>query len=204
MSDPRYMPTNTASQSLLRTSCAIISLALGAATLIAGCTSPAPRPQSMRDSQADFSKFRTFGWEAVSADASTQPTSILDNNVRAAIATELKRKGYEEAAADASPDLIIQHQTARAETIKSSPFRFGIGVGSVGGNSGASIGASTSGVKNVNEGTLIVRVIDPARKAEVWTGSVTRELGKGNVEPTLVQSAVAELLRDFPARVPQP
>jgi hypothetical protein len=204
MNHPQSIPTITASMCLLRTSCAIISLALGAATLLGGCTSPAPRPQSMRDSQADFSKFKSFGWEAASADASAQPTSILDNNVRAAIKIELQRKGYEEAAAGATPDLIIQHQTAREETIKSSPFRFGIGVGSVGGNSGGSIGASTSGVKNVNEGTLIVRAIDPARKAEVWTGSVSRELGKGNVEPALIQSAVAELLRDFPVRGPPP
>jgi hypothetical protein len=114
----------------------------------------------------------------------------------------LKGKGYEEAAAGTTPDLLINQETARAESVKSSPFRFGIGVGSMGSNGGASIGASTSGVKNVNEGTLIVRAIDPARKAEVWTGRVSRELGKGGADPVLVRSAVAELLRDFPARVP--
>jgi hypothetical protein len=188
----------------LRTTFAFVSLALGAAILAGGCTSPAPRPQSMRDSQADFSKFRTFGWEAVSADASAPPTSILDNNIRTAITSELKGKGYEEAAAGATPDLAIHQETARAETVKSSPFRFGIGVGSVGSNGGGSIGASTSGVKNVNEGTLIVRAIDTSRKAEVWTGQVSRELGKGAVDPVLVRSAVAELLRDFPSRVSQP
>jgi len=195
------MRRNTASQSLLRTPFVVLSLALAAAILAGGCTSPAPRPESMRDAQADFSRFRTFGWEAVSADAG-QPTSILDNNIRAAITAELKGKGYEEAATGSTPDLVINQETARAETVKSSPFRFGIGVGSVGSNGGASIGASTSGVKNVNEGTLIVRAIDPARKAEVWTGRVSRELGKGSADPALVRSAVAELLRDFPARVP--
>ncbi len=187
---------------LFRTSFAVISLMLGAA-ILAGCTSPAPKPQSMRDSQADFSKFRTFGWEAASADAA-QPTSILDNNIRTEITAVLKGKGYEESAAGATPDLVIQQETARAETVKSSPFRFGIGVGSVGSNGGGSIGASTSGVKNVNEGTLVLRVIDPVRKAEVWTGSVSRELGKGGVDPVLLRSAVAELMRDFPARASQP
>ena len=198
MSQPQSIHRNTASKRLLRNCIGVISLALGAAGLIVGCTSPAPRPQSMRDSQADFSKFRTFGWEAQSADASAQPLSILDSNVRAAITSELKGKGYEEAAAGTTPDLLINLETARAEKVKSSPFRIGIGVGSVGGNAGGSIGASTSGVKNVNEGTLTVRAIDPARKAEVWTGSVSRELGKGNVDSALVQGAVAELLRDFP------
>jgi len=204
MSQPQSVPTNTVSKRLLRTSFAVVSLALGAATLTGGCTSPAPRPASMRDSQADFSTFKTFGWVAMSADASGQPLSILDSNIRAAITTELKGKGYEEAAAGTTPDLLVSYETARAEKIKSSPLRIGIGVGGVGGNSGGAVGASSSGVKNVNEGTLIVRAVDSARNAEVWTGRISRELGKGNVEPALVQSAVAELFREFPARGPQP
>lgn len=204
MCQPQSVSRRTASKCQLRTSLAVISIVLGAAILATGCTSPEPRPQSMRDAKADFNSFRTFGWVAMGADLSGQPLSILDSNIRAAIATELKGKGYGEAAAGTIPDLRIDYETARAEKVKSSPFRIGIGVGSYGGSSGGSIGASTSGVKNVNEGTLIVRAIDSARNAEVWTGSVSRELGKGNVEPALVQSAVAELLREFPARGPQP
>jgi hypothetical protein len=188
---------------LLRTSLAVVSLMLGAALLSGGCTSPAPRPQAMRDSNADFNSYRTFGW-APTGDASVQPLSILESHIRAAIATELKGKGYEQAAEGATADLLVSLETARADTVKSSPFRFGIGVGSYGGSSGGSIGASTSGVKNVSEGTLIIRAVDPARKAEVWTGQITRELGKNGVEPALVQSAVAELLRDFPAHSSPP
>lgn len=204
MSHLQSVLMNTVPKRLLRTSFAVISFALAAAALIGGCTSPAPQPQSMRDSQADFSTFKTFGWAAVSADASDQPLSILNSKIRAAITTELKGKGYEEAAADTTPDLVMSYETARVETVKSNPFRIGIGVGSVGGNSGGSVGASSSSVKNVSESTLIVRAIDSARNAEVWTGRVTRELDKGNVEPTFVQSSVAELLREFPVRVRKP
>jgi hypothetical protein len=205
MNQPQSVPMNTVSKRLLRTSFAVISLALGATTLTGGCASPAPRPESMRDPQADFNAYKTFDWGvATNADASGQPLSILDSNIRAAITTELKGKGYEEAAAGATADLLVTYETARAEKIKNNPVRIGIGVGGYGGNSGGAVGVGSSGVKNVNEGTLVVRAIDPARNAEVWTGRVSRELGKGNVEPALVQSAVAELLRDFPARVGQP
>ncbi|MEO8307666.1 MAG: DUF4136 domain-containing protein [Pseudomonadota bacterium] len=158
---------------VLRNSLAIVTLAVGAAMLTTGCTAPAPKPQSMRDSHADFNAFRTFDWKAADSD---QPLSILDSNIRSAISSELQGKGYAQAAAGTNPDLVISFETARAETIKSSPFRFGIGVGSVGGSSGGSVGASTSGVKNITEGTLFLRAVDPARKAEVWTGQVTREL----------------------------
>lgn len=192
-------------QRLLRTSFAVISLALGAATLTGGCASQATQPESMRDPQADFKAYRTFGWdEAPSTDGSGQPLSLLDSNIRAAIVTELKSKGYEETAAGTTPDLLIDYETAKAETIKSNPVRIGIGVGSWGSSGGGGVSVGSPSAKNVWEGTLVVHAIDPARKAEVWQGRVTRQVGKGNVEPAVVQSAVAEVFRDFPARDGQP
>jgi hypothetical protein len=174
------------------------------ATLVAGCVSPAPQPESMRDPKADFNSYKTFGYDtATTTDASgqPQPLSILDSNIRDAITTELKGKGYAEAAEGTAPDLIVSYEKGRAEKLKNNPFRIGIGVGGYGGSGGAAVGASSPSVKNVDEGTLVVRVIDRARNAEAWNGRVTRELTKGgNVEPALVQSAVAELFRQFPAR----
>ncbi|HZF14748.1 MAG TPA: DUF4136 domain-containing protein [Steroidobacteraceae bacterium] len=205
MNQPPSVFMNSVSKRRMCTSIAVISLALGAATLIGGCVSPAPQPASMRDPQADFHAYKTFGWDAAaSGNASGQPLSILDSNIRAAIANDLKGKGYEEAAAGTAPDLIVSFGTARAEKVKNSPVRIGVGMGSWGGSSGGSVGVSSSGVKNVNEGTLVVHAIDRARNAEVWTGHVSRDLGHGNVEPALVQNAVAELLRAFPAHGGQP
>jgi hypothetical protein len=184
----------------LRGSLAIFGLVLGAVA-ISGCTSAPPQPHTMRDPQANFSAYRTFGWAAEqSSQATGQPVSIVDGTIRAAITDELKRKGYEEAAAGTKPDLVLSYETGKAEKLKSSPFRIGVGVGGVGSSGGAGVGASTSGVKNVIEGALILRAVDPTRNAEVWNGSVSRELGKGNVDPGLVNSAVADLLHDFPAR----
>jgi hypothetical protein len=195
---------NTVSKTLLRTSCAVMSLALGAATVTGGCASSAPRSESMRDPAADFNSYKTFGWEtATSADASgqPQPLSIIDSNIQAAIATELKGKGYEEAAAGTDPDLIVNYEKAREQTLKNNPIRIGIGMGGYGGHGGASVGASSASVKNVDVGTLVVHVIDRARNAEAWTGRVSGELSKGGtVEPAVIQSAVAELFREFPPR----
>lgn len=167
MNQPQLVPGNTVSKRLLRTSIAIISLALGTATLTGGCASQAPEPESMRDSQADFRAYETFGWdESMSVEASDKPLSLLDSNIRAAIATELKRKGYEEAAAGTTPDLHIAYETARTEKIKNNPFRVGIGVGSWGGSGGGGVSAGSPSAKNVKEGTLLVHAIDPARGAQ--------------------------------------
>ena len=184
-----------------RTSITVLMLALVATTLIAGCTSQPQQPQSMRDPEADFSAYKTFGWyREASADATGQPVSIVESNIRAAIKADLTQKGYQEAPAGTAPDLLVDYETARAETVKSNPVRIGVGVGSWGSSGGGSVGVSSAGARNVSEGTLVVHVIDSKRKAEVWQGRASRELGKGGAEPAVVQSAVADTLRDFPAR----
>jgi hypothetical protein len=177
--------------------------AAGTAIVLVGCASAAPQPTSMRDPAANFGAYTTFGWvETARTDASgqAQPMSLVENNIRTAIASELKKKGYEEAAVGATPDMLIDYEAARAEKTKNNPIRIGVGVGSWGGNTGGSVGVSSSGVKNVTEGSLVIHAVDPARKAEVWQGRVARELGKGGAEPAVVNSAVAEVFRDFPAR----
>ena len=88
----------------------------------------------------------------------------------------------------------------RSEVLKSNPFRIGIGMGGAGSNGAAGVGVSSPSAKNVREGTLVLRVIDPARNAEVWNGRVSRELGKGGPpDPALIQRGVADLLKDFPS-----
>ena len=159
----------------------------------------------MVDTQVDFGNYRTFGWFTEgSADGLGEPTSLVDTIIREAIATEMQRKGYEQAPEGSSADLLIDYQAARTEKVKSSPFRIGVGIGGYGSSGGASVSTSTSGVRNVSEGSLVIHAIDPSRNAEVWRSRVSRELGKGTVKPEVVQSVVAEVFSDFPARAAAP
>jgi len=179
--------------------------AAAAATFVAGCASTPSAPQTLREAEADFSAYRTFGWHAAADnDGSGKPASIVDGYIRTAIAKELKGKGYVEAPAGTSPDLTIAYEGASAEKLKNNPFRIGIGVGSYGSSGGGSVGVGSPSVKNVKEGTLVVHVIDPARETEIWRGSIARELDKDGVQPAVVQGAVSELMRDFPARSAKP
>jgi len=177
-------------------------LMLTACGLLGACTSTPPPVHSMQDTQANFTSFATFGWQKAEAVQGVEaPISILDTNIRAAIAGELQRKGYAEAVAGANPDLMLQYETAAAEKIKSNPFRIGIGMGGAGSSGAAGVGVSSPSATNVREGTLVLRVVDPRRNAEVWNGRVSRELGKGGPpDPALIQSAVADLLQDFPVK----
>jgi len=167
--------------------------------LAAGCASAPPEPESMRDPGADFTSFRTYGWApAPGVDTADAPLMMLDQNIRAAIAAEMKRRGYVES--QASPDLRLSWETASAEKVENNPVRIGIGVGSWGGNVGGSVGVGSSSVRSYREGTLVIHAIDAGRNAEVWQGRVSTRISKGSVEPAAVSAAVSTAMRDFPAR----
>lgn len=172
------------------------------ALLVAGCATSPETAGAMVDARADFDEYETFGW--YDEPGTGAPMSLADTSIRAAIKSEMQGKGYVLAPAGTTPDLLIEYQVAHIEKIKTSPFRIGIGIGSYGSGGGASVGTSTSGVRNVNEASLVIHAIDTARNAEVWRSRVSRELGKDEVKAEDVQRAVSEVLSDFPARPAAP
>lgn len=185
----------------LRGLAAAAALALG---LLAGCaTSSDTQPETMRDPQADFGSYRTFGWHGTGATAdaaSEEPLKLLDSNVRVAITAELRKRGYVEAPAGTTPDLRMAYETASTDKLENNPVRVGIGVGGWGGNVGGSVNVGSPSVRNYREGTLVIHAIDAARNAEVWQGRVSKKITKGSLEPAAIAAAVASAMQDFPAR----
>ncbi|MDH4165808.1 MAG: DUF4136 domain-containing protein [Gammaproteobacteria bacterium] len=178
-----------------------IVVAAAVAGFAAGCASPPPQPETMRDPGVNFTNFKTFGWTAGGAvDAGDAPLKLLDANIRAAIVDVMKRKGYVEAPAGTTPDLRMAYETASAEKLENNPVRVGIGVGSWGGNVGGSVSMGSPSVRNFTEGTLVVHAIDTARNAEVWQGRVSGKMTKGSVESSAINQAVARAMADFPVR----
>jgi hypothetical protein len=178
---------------------AVVVQTLITVSLLSGCATGSTKSDSMLDSQADFGAYRTFQTET-RVNVPGQPTSLVDAKIQAAIATEMQRKGYTVAPAGSTADLLIEYEAASAETVKNNPFRIGIGVGSYGSGGGGCVSTGSPSVKNVIEGSLVIHAIDAARNAEVWRSRVSRELGEGNIDPKVIQSAVAEVFGDFPAR----
>jgi hypothetical protein len=173
--------------------------ALAIAT-VAGCAPTPPQPDSMRDPQANFAAFSTFGWQEPAGGDADEPVKLLDGNIRAAIAAELERRGYAAAPDGVTPDLRIAYQTTSADKIENNPVRVGIGVGSWGGNFGGSINMGSPSIRNYKEGTLVIHAIDSARNAEVWQGRVSGKLTKGSLEPAAIARGVAVAMKDFPGR----
>jgi hypothetical protein len=177
----------------LRPVAAIVALALFAT----GCATPPPAPVSMRDPAVNFGNFKTFGWIAGSASRD-QPVTLLDQNLRAAITAELTKRGY--LPVTEKPDLLIAYETASAEKLENNPVRVGVGIGGWSGNVGGSINVGSQSVQKVKEGSLVIHAIETARNAEIWRGSVEGRLGKGTTDAGTISRAVAQAMKDFPAR----
>jgi len=153
----------------------------------------------MRDPTADFASYATYGWApAPGVNEADAPLQLLDQNIRAAIASEMRRRGYVESADH--PDLRIAYETASQDKVESNPVRVGVGVGSWGGGFGGSVNVGSPSVRNYREGTLLIHAIDAGRNAEVWQGRVSGRIGKGSLEPAAVASAVSTAMSDFPVR----
>jgi len=179
----------------------VVTVALAAAGLVAGCASPPPKPETMRDPNVNFTNYKTFGWtSAGTSDAAEAPVRLLDTNIRSAITGVMQRKGYVPAPEGTTPDLRIAYETATADKIENNPVRVGIGVGSWGGGFGGSVNVGSPSIRNFTEGTLVIHAIDSARNAEVWQGRVAGKITKGSVEPAAINQAVATAMADFPVR----
>jgi hypothetical protein len=153
----------------------------------------------MRDPNANWASFATYGWSpSPGVDGADQPLLMLDQNIRRAIASEMKRRGYTESATD--PDLRITYETASKDVVETNPVRVGVGVGSWGGNVGGSVNVGSPSVRNYREGTLVIHAIDNGRNTEVWQGRVSSRISNGSTEAAAITSAVQAAMRDFPAR----
>jgi hypothetical protein len=172
------------------------------ALVVTGCASPPPKPESMRDPQANFSSYNTFGWAVAGRPRrgapGAAPVGLLDGQLRTAISAELQKRGYRGTDGCDSGSAHLVRDRRAGEDREQSRARIGIGVGGYGNNGGASVGVGSSSVRNVREGTLVIHAIETARNAEVWQGRFAAKMNKGSVDQARVNSAVAMTMQDFP------
>ncbi|MEZ5559712.1 MAG: DUF4136 domain-containing protein [Pseudomonadales bacterium] len=173
-----------------------ILMALAASISLLGCAAGAPKPQWA--TAADMPELATFGW--ATQGSAERPLTILDTQVRTALAAQLTRKGYAESA-DA-PDFRMSYELVTYEKNRSSnPVRIGIGVGTWGGHVGGSVGTSVGlgGSEDPKvRAQLQIHAVATESNREVWTGTTTT-FGPGPDAAT-VERAVAGVMQGFPQR----
>jgi len=160
------------------------------AVLAAGCTTL--KVYTDHDPGADFSRFKTF-------DFIGQPKGLdplMAKRARAEVALQLKAKGLQRATGRA--DLLVAI-VARARTehqVNTVSYGWGWGYGWWGG-----MGGSTSYVRNVPIGALVVDLVNARNKQLVWRGTARDYLSPDPQENAgMLHRAVSKMFESYPPK----
>ena len=165
--------------------------------------------QTDHDPTADFSSFKTF---AFAGPAEMNKGGIYDNSLRqkrieSAVARELVGKGLRQVSLDEPQDLRVHYwvNVQDKQRLESGGTSIGVARGPYGGYGwGAGYGGGVTTV-DYKEGTLILDLIEPAKKQLVWRATIVgtlQESTKDNVE--LGNKAIAKAFESYPPQVQAP
>lgn len=80
-------------------------------------------------------------------------------------------------------------------------MRIGLGAGGGSGHVGGGVGLSIPvGKRTESIGAMTVDVVDPRRKAQIWTGSYESKVEPGEISEEDAQRLVSTVLEKYPAR----
>jgi hypothetical protein len=166
--------------------------AVMAAAAVVACHSTPP-PQAAWDHNVSFSGWKTFGWYADPQEdkgigSAIVDTRFVDDHVKKDVTALLVKKGFHPAAADATPDFLLDYHT-RANGIVSRD-QYGVYTW---WSLPTYIGSET-----YRERTLAIDIRDPAKKL-VWRGWVSKFVGNSpEAIAKDIRRAVDQILGPFP------
>ncbi len=158
------------------------------------------------DPQADFASMETYAWAQRTPTGDDDPrvyNSIVARRLRVAVDNALQAKGFREVSS--SPDVYVAWHGAingkmSYETISNN---YGYGWGRY-GSGGWGIGATSSRtvVREWDEGTLLIDIIDPRTEELVYRTVGQAKLSETRRTPQesqeLANEVVLKMLADFP------
>jgi hypothetical protein len=170
-----------------------------AATLLAALACSTLRTSSDYDPTADFTSLHTYGWLPDNREPTGHPridNPMLHERIRSGIDRALKAKGF---APSEDPDFVVTYHLSAEQKTDVTTYN-----NAYYGGYGYVIGFPETTVRQYEEGTLIIDIIDRRAKKVVWRGSGTRRLREqyGQQDPAELEQrvfeAVTETLADFP------
>ena len=175
-------------------------VAAGALLALAAC-STGPRIITNSDPNADWSKYRTFGFFEPLGTDRNNARSIMSSQLIESASREMEMAGFTRS--DTDPDLLINFVVTTRETLQTRPSSSASihhGRGRYGTWSGWSVGASTTEVVQRTEGTLGVDIVDRANNTLVWEGAASKRVTNTTREnqAEVLDSAIADIFKRFP------
>jgi hypothetical protein len=155
------------------------------------------------DPSADFSQLRTWAWlpQAGQPDDSGPDNALLDSRIRAAVKSELDAKGYT-LSTSGTPDFQVAYHLSVAGKLEvDTLYRRHRGTGLRIGGGRVGWDYARTHVREYDEGTLLLGVLEPGSGALLWWGSGVAIMREGDTHETRMQhinSALKKILERFP------
>ncbi|WP_116812129.1 DUF4136 domain-containing protein [Steroidobacter cummioxidans] len=179
----------------MRTVARSSGLLLGA-ILLAGCTATAPSKVRVDMAENGLPNCQSFQW----LPTPQQPASLTEQRLKNQIMAKLEEKGYAQAE---KGDCRVTYVLDMRERPVRKPG-VGVGVGGGSGGMGGGIGVSLPiGKRNEQAGTFTVDIVDAAKNAQVWSGSLDATFLKAEPNEDETREIVAKVLEKYPDRAPK-
>ena len=156
------------------------------------------------DSSVSFSGYRTYAWIPGPQERTGDPrldNSLLDARIREAVERHLAAKGYKKEESGSPDFLITYHVALKGKLDVTTMNNYGYGPGWRGARMAGA--GSTTYVREYQEGSLLVDIVNPAQRHLVWRGTAQAEVTPTSTpeeKKARLDEAVGKILEGFPPK----
>ncbi len=170
----------------------------------AACAAPGPEVRVDYDHDADFGRFRTFGWASPLGTDGSGYTTLTTERLKAAARQQMESRGY--VFTTGTPDLLVNFHLKSAQRTQVNTMA-GPGFGPPGYYAyrfyqpwpAWGFGSETV-VSQYTEGTLNIDLVDRARNRMVWEGVAIGRITQRDIDnpTTTIDQTMAAIFNRYP------
>lgn len=163
------------------------------------------KPSVDYDTTVDFNTYKTYAWSEKTDDTtkkSIADSPLVHQRVRESIEEQLQAKGLQRVDAAQADLMVAYHLSVAVTGHTSSSVSFGVGSYGHRSSVGLSVGVPVGG-RTIEEGTLLIDIVDAKKNSVVWQGASSRQLSRSPTpEKTkaVVDEVVSEILAGYPPK----
>ncbi len=174
-------------------------LSLSGLLILAACSSPLKVSHDY-DKSVDFTKYKTYAIYKLE-DKSGSVSQLNQNRLLAAIKTQMTAKGFTES--ETNPDVLVNVVTIfkdkQSVTANTNYYGYGGYYRPYAWGGGMASGTTTYSTYDYKDGSIIIDVVDAAKKQLIWQGMGNKEIDKPAKDPEpVINDAVAKIMASFP------
>jgi hypothetical protein len=159
---------------------AFLRIALAAATLT-GCASA--HVTTDWDHQARFTDYHTYAWMETPQMQAMQRGTLFDRRLRSAVDEQLSAKGFRRSDATGEADVLVVYHAGVQDKLDVQQWGYA---------------ARRTDVRQYQQGTVVIDVVDGKSKSLVWRGTASAEVGDPGQSGEKIGKAVQKMFASFP------